>query len=165
MAKIYLTIGLPGSGKSTWSKAFAAKNENVLIVNRDKFREMFKGEYIFDYQYEQPIKEIAEHAVNTFLDCGYDVIIDETNLSRKMRWSWINCIDDGYFNLEIIAVVFTERTNNLEYRMKDSRGFTIDKWLEIIEKMRKIYEEPTDDEHFNEIWHVPFEAVKDGQYD
>ena len=33
-----ILIGIPASGKSTWSKEFVSKNDNWCIVSRDDFR-------------------------------------------------------------------------------------------------------------------------------
>ena len=57
MKKIYLTIGLPGSGKSTWTINKAQNEENTIIVNKDCFRYMFKGKYVYDKKYEKLLEE------------------------------------------------------------------------------------------------------------
>ncbi|TOL52987.1 hypothetical protein CGH95_24620, partial [Vibrio parahaemolyticus] len=34
-----LTIGCPGSGKSTWAREFIAKNPGFYNINRDDYRQ------------------------------------------------------------------------------------------------------------------------------
>lgn len=44
MSKIILTIGISGSGKSTWAHTQWKKDPlNTIIVNRDKIRELLFG--------------------------------------------------------------------------------------------------------------------------
>lgn len=39
MKKIILTVGCPGSGKSTWAREFIAKNPGFYNINRDDYRQ------------------------------------------------------------------------------------------------------------------------------
>jgi predicted kinase len=50
---LYILIGLPGSGKTTWAKNKAKDDLRTVIISRDGFRSMIKGEgeYIFDNIY------------------------------------------------------------------------------------------------------------------
>jgi hypothetical protein len=43
-----------------------------------------------------------------------------------------------------------ECENNIEYRMMNDRGYTKEKWNNVIEGMREIFEPITDDEVFDE---------------
>ena len=40
MSKLILTVGIPGSGKSTWSQQYIRENPNTVRVNSDRLREM-----------------------------------------------------------------------------------------------------------------------------
>lgn len=104
---IYLTIGIPGSGKSTWAKKFAATcAEPTVIVCRDDIRTMLAGTYE-NYNFnkmEKRVKKLAEDLVVDLVLDGYNVIIDETNVdsTTKQRWeTLINC------NLELIEERYT----------------------------------------------------------
>ena len=43
MKKIILTVGCPGSGKSTWAREFIAKNPGFFNINRDDYRQSIMG--------------------------------------------------------------------------------------------------------------------------
>lgn len=130
---VYILIGLPESGKSTWSKNFVKENPNTLIINRDAYRSMIKSEYTFDFRFEPFIKTISNKSLETALEYGFDVIIDETHVKAQRRKEIISIIrnyestfgviNNDYGRTKIIYVWFTENQNNIEYRMKESRGY------------------------------------------
>ena len=41
--KVLILIGIPGSGKSTWSTEFVKENKDWVRINRDDFRFMFNS--------------------------------------------------------------------------------------------------------------------------
>lgn len=82
MAKLIITQGLPGSGKSVWAKAWAnADPEHRVRFNRDDVRNMLG-------KYWVPKREDFINAIyNSFMDeamlAGYDIVIDNMNLNDK----------------------------------------------------------------------------------
>ena len=158
---VYLTIGLPGSGKSTWSRKFAQENENVVIINRDAFRTMIKDNYTFNFRYEPFIKNSTNRAIEQALEYGLDVIVDETHIKAARRIEIVETIRNfensyGLINTEygktnIVYMWFTENENNIEYRMKESRGYDRDKWVQVIEGMKKSFEPPTENEGYDKL--------------
>lgn len=170
--KVYLLVGVPGSGKSTWSKKFAKENPDTIIVNRDAFRTMIKDEYIFDFRYEPFIKQLANDALRCALDRGLNVIVDETHIKSARRKEIIKVVRDfessyGLINTEygktkIICVWFTEMQRNLENRMMNARGYDRQKWEEVINGMKANFEPPTEkDEGYDDIIKInPFVGAK-----
>lgn len=158
---VYLTIGLPGSGKSTWSRKFAQENENVVIINRDAFRTMIKDEYTFNFRYEPFIKNATNKAIEQALEYGLDVIVDETHVKSSRRIEIIQTIrnfensygliNTDYGKTKIVYMWFTENQNNLHFRMQESRGYDAQKWEEVIHGMKSIFEPPTKKEGFDEL--------------
>ncbi len=145
MPRVYLLIGLPGSGKSTWAKD-KAKDQKTVIVNRDSFCFMIKGgKYIFDEKYESFIKCLAHDAIKIAISHGFDIIIDETNLTKEKRTELIENLPDRQ-DVDVVGVWFTENTKNLEYRMKDPRGYSEQKWCKVIESMKMSFEPPSESE-------------------
>lgn len=171
--KVYLTIGLPGSGKSTWSRKFASENKEVVIVNRDAYRSMIKGgEYTFDFRFEPFIKQATNKAIEMALEHGLDVIVDETHIKSARRNEIVEVIRDyeknyglitkDFGETEIVYMWFTEDKRNIEYRMRESRGYDVSKWAQVINGMKKNFEPPTDEEGYNKLVKVnPFESSKD----
>ena len=84
---IYVMIGVPGSGKSTWIK----KNlgEKFPVVSRDLIREDLgyaaKGEKILGTrEQEEAVTKIQTRKIRWFLDRGISFAIDDTNLGKYL---------------------------------------------------------------------------------
>jgi tRNA uridine 5-carbamoylmethylation protein Kti12 len=155
MLTVYLTCGLPGSGKSTWSIKKAESDASVVILSKDAFRNMIKGTYVFDTLYEPMINALTESCIYHILDSRFNLIIDETNLTPMMRTKWLRVINDTEIEVRKICVWLTETQVNLENRMKDARGYDAEKWTEVIDRMRARFTPPTLDEGFDEIIQMP----------
>jgi predicted kinase len=81
--RVILTKGLPGSGKSTWAKAQVEKYpDRFKRVNKDDLRGM-----LHDGKHTKANERIVEHArdvlILAFVEAGFDVIIDDTNLAPR----------------------------------------------------------------------------------
>lgn len=90
--KLLITRGLPGSGKTTWARAWvAADPQNRARVNRDDLRAMAHDSVHIQQTGDGPGTEraviVAQHAaVTALLKRGLDVVVDDTNLpSRTVR--------------------------------------------------------------------------------
>lgn len=73
--------GLPGSGKSTQALKFADTFKNVVRVNRDTIRLMFKGKWTA--RNEGLVMQIRDSVIRLGLSAGHAVICDDTNLTPK----------------------------------------------------------------------------------
>ena len=82
--KLILTRGIPGSGKSTWAKAWVAEDpERRIRLNWDDMRNMM-GPYWVPSR--EPInKQMLWSAITTAAYCTrpYDIVIDNMNLNPK----------------------------------------------------------------------------------
>ena len=81
---LFLTVGLPRSGKSTW-----AKTTSFPIVNRDAVRLALHGQ---DYiqEAEDMVTAIEMYMVKALFLAGHNrVIIDATNLKDTYRERWM----------------------------------------------------------------------------
>lgn len=82
MLAFVATVGLPGSGKSTWAEGWVAQDPaNRARVNRDKLRETLRGSLVWgDPDLERQVT-IAQHAlIRALLGAGVSVVSDDTNL-------------------------------------------------------------------------------------
>lgn len=86
--KVIILSGIPGSGKSTWTKNYFLNNSwNTTVLSRDDIREShFPVPYIYTKQNEDLVTTILNDRFKNALANKYDVIIDNTNCKEF----WIN---------------------------------------------------------------------------
>lgn len=84
MVKILIvTIGLPQSSKSTWSRSLEQP-----IINRDSIRWALGGSIRY-FSEEEKVSEIEKIMVKSLFYAGHDiVIVDATHLKQKYRDAW-----------------------------------------------------------------------------
>jgi predicted kinase len=153
MPKLYVLVGVPGSGKSTWIKdqIWAL---GLTIVSTDAFVEDYAraqgktySEVFTDYM-PTAVNLMAEQVVFA-REHGHDIIWDQTSTTIASRARKFNMLPDYY----AIAVVFrTPSRDELDVRLSGRPGKHIPKT--VIDDMIKNWDEPELDEGFQEIWHV-----------
>lgn len=94
-AKLILTVGLPGSGKSVWARqqviddnGLAARYPKVLVVERDLIRLELTGD-MRNHAREMEVTRIAQERVGAALWEGCAVIVSDTNLKPRYRNEWM----------------------------------------------------------------------------
>lgn len=128
---MHIMIGLPGSGKSTKVQEIVKSSTSYNVCSADHFFER-NGIYIFDasklYIAHLQCKNKAEQSVLKQID---DVIIDNTNLSKKERKFYVDLANQhGY---TVVYHVFNPNDFNLQVLAdRNVHGVT----LEILEKMK-----------------------------
>ena len=149
---IYMLIGLPGSGKSEWSKK-KTKEPKTIRINRDSLYTMLAGEYRYDLTLGEMVEAIILSTVRNALALGFNLIIDETHITKKRRAYTHDVITAFGYDVKIVYVHCTESKRNLKYRMRDDRGQDKDKWESVIKGMKADFE-PFDGEDFGELIEV-----------
>jgi predicted kinase len=81
--KVKFLVGIPASGKSSWSKDHVGKNPDWIRVNRDDFRFMLKDMPVCEMKVENLITKMVGDAIVSALMSKFNVIIDNTNLKAK----------------------------------------------------------------------------------
>lgn len=153
MAKVYMLIGVPGSGKSTWlsSQEWA---KDIPVVSSDRFIDAHaeKEGKTYNDVFADYIKIATKLMDNQVLICkanGYDIVWDQTNTNAKSRAKKLAVLD-GY---EKIAVVFrTPEKAEHDRRLASRVGKSIPD--NVMQSMIENFEEPTEAEGFKEIWYV-----------
>lgn len=86
MAKLVITRGIPGSGKTTWARAWVDQDpEHRSRVNRDDLRSMLHNG-VYSQDRERQIQAARDSLIRRLLERGVDVVSDDTNLpSRTAR--------------------------------------------------------------------------------
>jgi predicted kinase len=78
---LVITRGLPGSGKTTWARAWVAEQPaRRARVNRDDLRDMLFGGWTGDRAQEDAVTAAQHAAVAGLLRLGRNVVCDDTNL-------------------------------------------------------------------------------------
>jgi len=77
-----ILIGVPASGKSTWSTEFVRNNPNYLRLNRDSYRYMLKDQGWCEPKVEDMITDMFFDAIDIALTRKMSLILDNTNLKR-----------------------------------------------------------------------------------
>ncbi len=86
MKTLILLSALPGSGKSTWAKAYAKEHENVFIVSSDEVRKKVAGS-VARFDMEPLVWLTYLQDINSHINDEGDVtvIADATNLTNYYR--------------------------------------------------------------------------------
>lgn len=81
MPKVIICKGLPASGKSTWAKAYVAKNaHDWKRVNKDDLRSMIQADK-WSGKLERQVVKTRDAMIRAWLGEGLSVIVDDTNLN------------------------------------------------------------------------------------
>jgi predicted kinase len=87
-----ITVGLPGSGKSTWARQQQALDPNLWRVNRDDLRAMTKAVWPYGKpeaaDHEDLLTAVQLTTVRVLLDSGVDVVVDDTHLVAETVQVW-----------------------------------------------------------------------------
>jgi predicted kinase len=87
---LIFTIGIPGSGKSTWIKSMLESNEHgeIVIVSPDEIRYELTGN-MSDQSVNYKAWMLAKQRTTDALKAGKDVILDATNVVAKNRKNFL----------------------------------------------------------------------------
>jgi predicted kinase len=152
-AKLYVLVGIPGSGKSTWvSNQLWAKD--CAYISTDGYVERFAAR--MKKTYSEVFNDVMPRCIRLMMRAvdkaereGKDIIWDQTSTSVYARAKKLRRLPDYY----AIAVVFpTPAPKELARRLKSRPGKHIPK--HVIDSMKKSLVLPTEEEGFNEIWHA-----------
>ncbi len=80
MAKMFITKGVPGCGKSTKAKEMIANDGNLIRVNRDDIRLSIHGGLPWSGKREKVVVLMQYAMIRAALEKGVNVIVDDTNL-------------------------------------------------------------------------------------
>lgn len=168
--KAYILIGLPGSGKSTWTekKMNESNPRGIGVVSRDSIRHMVNGNYKYIEAQQDLVTDIAAEAAKVILREGHDLVVDQMNLTRDIRKevvTFIKKVVDDYRDLdefEIHFICMKEKDVDLlvKRRMKgDSRGEKEGYHCNVIKKMKNSFESPVCQEDYDILEYID----KDGE--
>ena len=135
--KVVMMIGVPGSGKSSWSKKIKkAAGDQCLVLSSDEIRKELRETLLDENSvnietFARRDKQLEEAVRNASHEI---VILDSTNLSRKRRRGLYNRIKRWNKTVEIEAFVILETLNTLITR-NYIRGLESQVPLDVVKKM------------------------------
>ena len=97
MSRMFVTIGLPGCGKSTW-----AQNKNARVISSDAIRKEMFGDEAIQGNPREVFAEVYKRLAQALID-DVDVIFDATKLNHKRAKAIKMCYE---MNCECVAVYF-----------------------------------------------------------
>ena len=151
--RLYVLIGIPGSGKTTWvqNQDWA---QDCVYVSTDTYVEQYAKS--LDKTYTEVFEEFMPEAVNLMCQDvivarskDQDIIWDQTSTTVISRQRKFNMLPDYY----AIAVVFRcPAADELVRRLSSRPGKVIP--VDVLHSMIKNFEIPTEEEGFKEIWYA-----------
>lgn len=131
MSKLIICRGIPASGKSTWAKQWVLEDpEHRVRINQDDIRNML-GKYWVPSR-EPLVQHIQEEALIEALNRGFDVVIDNTNLNKKVLEKFdrlIRTFEDyeieykDFFDTPLSVCIERDKTRDLQVTEKVIRSF------------------------------------------
>lgn len=125
MKEVILTVGCPGSGKSTWANEFVRLNPGYFILTRDDFREKLFGldarnQYKYSKQREKAVTVAQLGAASELLhlEATKGIIVADTNLNPITVKNWKEVCEKRGFKLTLkeFHVPWTELVRRNSYR-------------------------------------------------
>jgi len=130
MKTVYITVGISASGKTTWANSMMLAykecgDESWWNINRDHIRlniihnNITWANYKFNKTNESKVSEIAIEQFNEAVELGINnIIISDTNLSKKYRDEWIKRAEDAGYAVKIVEfpITFAEACRRNELR-------------------------------------------------
>lgn len=153
---LFVMVGLPGSGKSTWAHQQAlGHSSKYSIISTDYFLEMDAKKYGQDYTwaFETRFKKCNQKAMEQArmaIKEKKHIIWDQTHMTLKSRRRALSMVTKDYNK---IVVVFELELRELFARI-EKRGKTTGKIIppHVIDNMQDYYKFPTLEEGFDKIY-------------
>lgn len=150
MQELIMMKGLPASGKSTFARNLTKQNPNMMRVNNDEIRAML-GDTHFPRSKEKLVTKIRENSIRDFLEKGYSVVVDNTNLcpSHEKNYKELAKEFNCDFKIEFFDIPLDEclrRNNERAKKVPD----------DVIIKMAKRYNVGQEKPEFEKLLNLSF---------
>jgi predicted kinase len=150
MSSVYILMGLPGSGKTTWRNRFLAERDGAAhAVARDDVVEEMAAAHGITYgeawrTFSKAIDKEFRRRLTEAFTLGKDVVVDNTNLTAKARRRILGRVPEGW---ERVGVIFDVPEQWLIHRLAaraEAGGKCVAPWL--VSRMRLDWVPPAPDD-------------------
>ena len=147
MPTMYMLIGVPASGKSTWVEKHKG---DALVISTDNLIEIYAADNgktyndVFKEQIKIATKIAMEHAEAAFA-AGQDVIWDQTNITKKSRKGKLAMVPEHYRKTAVFFA--TPLEEEWQRRLNSRPGKSIP--AHILDSMVEMLEMPDASEGWN----------------
>lgn len=154
MHTVYITIGLPASGKSYYYGEML--HEKLLLISSNNIRELVYGD-INDQSHNSEVFNLMFNRTVAALKNDYDVYYDATNISRRRRMGFIKSIRQSVKGVKVVGLIFA-----IPYTEVFSRNKKRDRQVpkDVITRMLKSFEVPSYEEGFDGL-----KVINSGAFD
>lgn len=97
--EVLIMVGISGSGKTTYTKQWLKTHPNYIRINRDDIRKVLVQNLDGYYQrtdlqeLEAMVTSIETTIFNRSIIKGFNVVIDNTNLTKEYVFKWTDSIE------------------------------------------------------------------------
>jgi len=147
MSKMYLMVGAPGVGKSTYIKNHIQDGEH--IISRDVIRYGLLTDEDDYFAKEKEVYAELINQINQAIEEDATFYVDQTSLNRKSRKGLLSKLNHRPDT--IIAIYLKSSLSKIlsQNALRSGRAFVPET---AVINMYSVLEEPTFNEDFDEIW-------------
>ena len=144
---LIVTVGLPGSGKTSWVDDFIAENQGkaIDVISSDKIREEVFND-IEDQNHNSEVFDLMKRRTKESLSQGHVAIYEATNISSKRRRALLKELNK-YYDKAICLFKY----KRLSACQIDNEERDREVPSDVIDRMYRNFEIPHKNEGFDEI--------------
>lgn len=106
MKKLYVMVGIPAAGKSTYIKEFIKRNPNTKVISRDNVRFSMVSESELYFSKEKLVFNEFINQIKESLIINEITFADATHISTSSRIKLLKALGGSLKNIEVNALVF-----------------------------------------------------------